>query len=443
MPSHPFDKRWYVHLDAKIQGPYSGHDIQQMIELGEITFTDLVYSEGGSAWVQVGHDPILGTLFARNGALPAQRAGRRFSGSRVTRRAVAIACAFVVLAVASWIAWPYYAAYKLAVAVRDGDALALEYSVAWDSVRQGLRDDLNAALLQTISANTKVSNSEPGAALGSGLAAVLGPAIIDRMVNSYITPQAIATFNHANKAEPVAVAPTTAPAATNLSETIRSARKIRWEQIQYAFFSGGPFTFKVAFIPEHATPIRNPISLIFVWSGNWKLSRIVLPADAISSLSTVAKSLDGQGSPAVNLPPPAPSSTPLASAASIQKELAPLRVRLVSKGFKSKNINAGDFEDDITIALAITNATDKDIRAFDGVLTFTDLLDNEIYSSKLAINETVRSGSTLNWSGSLHYNQFIESHQHLRTAQQANLKITFSPRKLLFVDGSTKEYNSH
>ena len=119
-----------------------------------------------------------------------------------------------------------------------------------------------------------------------------------------------------------------------------------------------------------------------------------------------------------------------------------MEVSLVSKGFKDKNIRANDFDDEITIELVIKNITDKDIRAFDGTLTFTDLLDNEILSSKLAINDPVQARSNLNWRGSVKYNQFMETHQRLRNAQQANLKIRFAPRKVLFVDGSAKEYST-
>ena len=115
-------------------------------------------------------------------------------------------------------------------------------------------------------------------------------------------------------------------------------------------------------------------------------------------------------------------------------------MRLISKGFKKADIQAGDFEDEITIELAITNLTDKDIRAFDGVLTFTDLLDNELLSTKLAINDPVKIGKTVKWFGSIDYNKFMDSHRRFRGAQQANLKMRFAPKKILFVDGSTKVY---
>jgi hypothetical protein len=153
-------------------------------------------------------------------------------------------------------------------------------------VRKGLRDDLNANLLKKLNADANTKGNEPGAALGAGLAVVLGPAIINRMIYSYVTPQAVATFNSTRKAEHSPAAISTP--AKDLSETIKEARRVRWDQVQYAFFSGGPLTFKVEFIPEHDPPIKNPITLLFKWDGNWRLRRILLPADVFEVVAETA-----------------------------------------------------------------------------------------------------------------------------------------------------------
>jgi len=112
------------------------------------------------------------------------------------------------------------------------------------------------------------------------------------------------------------------------------------------------------------------------------------------------------------------------------------RISLVRKGFKNSDLMKSDFEDDITFTLKVENIGKKDVRAFDGQLIFTDLLDNEIHSVLLAINERVDAGAILVWNGELKYNQFIDSHQRLRSASFDNLKIKFATRKLLFADGS-------
>lgn len=118
----------------------------------------------------------------------------------------------------------------------------------------------------------------------------------------------------------------------------------------------------------------------------------------------------------------------------------PLTVVLVKKGFDPKDLDNGKFEEDVTFTLQFANKTGKDIRAFDGVLEFTDLLGNRIIGSKVEINERVAAGQTLSWEGALEYNQFMNDHQRLRSEPMENLKVEFHANKVLFADNSTKEY---
>lgn len=120
-------------------------------------------------------------------------------------------------------------------------------------------------------------------------------------------------------------------------------------------------------------------------------------------------------------------------------EPAPVLITLTKKGFRPQDLRAG-VEDAVTFNLTITNRTNKSIRAFDGVVTFTDLLDNEIISSKLAVNDPLPAGQSIQWSGELGYNQFIESHQRFRGAELQNMKLRFVPRKILYSDGTEKDY---
>jgi hypothetical protein len=113
------------------------------------------------------------------------------------------------------------------------------------------------------------------------------------MVDSYVTPQAVAAANRANRIDNASS--DGVPASFN--ETIQAARRIRFEQIKYAFFSGGPLTFLVEFIPDHDPPLQHPTKLRFQWDGNWKLTRIMLPSDVVDGLSAAAKTQDGLSPP--------------------------------------------------------------------------------------------------------------------------------------------------
>jgi Protein of unknown function (DUF2939) len=190
------------------------------------------------------------------------------------RRVVAV----IAIATLGWGAWPYYALYDLITAVKNGDAVALEERVAWDSVRQGLRGDLNAFFIQILSANANV-HKDAGAALGVGLAATFGPAIINQLIDSYVTPQSISTLIRTGKPSvPIGGALT----ADNASG--EQKHQLDLEQVRFAFFSGGPFTFKVEIV-ERAS-VQKELGLLFKWSGDWKLTRIILPAAAMNAFQS-------------------------------------------------------------------------------------------------------------------------------------------------------------
>ena len=114
----------------------------------------------------------------------------------------------------------------------------------------------------------------------------------------------------------------------------------------------------------------------------------------------------------------------------------PVKATLLRKGVRSLDYGRSE----ITFATNFSNATGKDIRAFDGVLTFTDLLGNEILSAGLAVNDVLPAGGSLEWEGKLDYNQFISSHERLRNAETENTKVTFPLKKILFADGTVQDF---
>src|SRR5262249_23100007 len=64
-PPDPFNGKWFVHIEGKNYGPYTGHEIRQLIAKQKIVESDLVCPENGSAWAQAKNDQIIGALFPR------------------------------------------------------------------------------------------------------------------------------------------------------------------------------------------------------------------------------------------------------------------------------------------------------------------------------------------------------------------------------------------
>jgi len=171
----------------------------------------------------------------------------------------------IALAAIGWVAWPYYSLHSLATAIRDGDVVTLEGKVQWDSLRSGLRDDLKGAMAAAMS--KKTASASGSDALGMGLAAMLGPAIIDRAVEAYVTPQGLANLISEGK-------------PSNGSGSGSGERKsFDWSRIDYAFFSG-PTDFRV---DVRGNKPDEKLTLAFRFDGGWKLSRVFLPLDKLSS----------------------------------------------------------------------------------------------------------------------------------------------------------------
>jgi len=163
-----------------------------------------------------------------------------------------------------WIAWPYHAAYNLAIAMKDGNVSTMENRVDWEHLRQGLRADLNATFLQNL--------SRSGSSSASGLAAVLAPAIINQMIDGYVTPQGMATLI-AQKRQ--------GKASDEKAGDRSSGERLDFSRIQYAFFDGGPFTFKVEL--QNEKPNQEALVFLFKWDGRWRLNRLVFPKDTFAN----------------------------------------------------------------------------------------------------------------------------------------------------------------
>ncbi|RAI35884.1 DUF2939 domain-containing protein [Rhodoplanes serenus] len=172
-----------------------------------------------------------------------------------------------------WIAWPYYVAYELARAVEAGDPVTIERRVDWTTLRQGLREELNTMFLAHLAKNARGESD----ALGQGIAALVGPALIDRAVDAYANPKAIAALVERGRA--VAL-DQSATASDSLSAAgAPEPRKIDLKNVRYAFFTGNPFTFKIEVVPQ-GEGVTSPAILLFKWSGDWQLVRLFLPTVA-------------------------------------------------------------------------------------------------------------------------------------------------------------------
>lgn len=128
-------------------------------------------------------------------------------------------------------------------------------------------------------------------------------------------------------------------------------------------------------------------------------------------------------------------------AAKKEAELAAELIKYVSiapfkKRFRSADFMSGDYEDKVIIDFVFENKGPKDIKAFKGTGKFKDLFGEVIRESEMTYDEGIKSGSKVNWTGALKYNQFMASNTKFRDTDLANMKFEWVPKAIIFSDGS-------
>lgn len=149
----------------------------------------------------------------------------------------------VVVFVALWTVWPYWAIYDLQTSLNSGDKVRLASLVDWTAVREGVRDDLKAAY------TNKIVAPDPRV---QALSQAISGAAIDRIVDQQINP-------------------------STLSEIAKSGfgGEDPMGQIRYAFFEGSPLVFRMDIGPVGSIAEQQTIYLL-EWNLGWRLKRIIV-----------------------------------------------------------------------------------------------------------------------------------------------------------------------
>lgn len=102
-----------------------------------------------------------------------------------------------------------------------------------------------------------------------------------------------------------------------------------------------------------------------------------------------------------------------------------------------KHVFEANYSDNLGFNLLLINHTEKDIKAVQGVLIFTDLFDSEILRVRITLEEDIPAGKTVKDNDhSIELNKFSSEHQRLRTIDVKNLKMWLEVHGIIFKDGS-------
>ncbi len=74
--------------------------------------------------------------------------------------------------------------------------------------------------------------------------------------------------------------------------------------------------------------------------------------------------------------------------------------------------------------------------AFRGRIRFADLFGEEIFVTRITIQDQVQAGTVGIWIGQIDYNQFTDSHRNLRNTELEDMQIEWLPSSIIFTDGT-------
>lgn len=123
-----------------------------------------------------------------------------------------------------------------------------------------------------------------------------------------------------------------------------------------------------------------------------------------------------------------------------ETEQPPLSITLLERDASQAAAEAQDSPNKVTLAVTFENLTGRPIRAFEGVLKFTDQQDKKIYSSKISVSALISDGASLKWDEHLNASKLDEKGKRLLGEDRDNLKAVFQVKKVFFVDGTVKKY---
>jgi hypothetical protein len=174
--------------------------------------------------------------------------------------------ALVAFLVASYFVSPIIALHGLTTAAKAGDRAKLERSIDFPAVRDSLKAQLKAAMARQVNADPKLRDN-PFAALGQML--LVG--VIDKAVDAYATPDAIANMVATNKAPERISTDEPPPPVEQPKPKPKSTT-----EAHYAY--QGLNHFRAAY-RDKADPPGDELGLVMERRGlfTWKLVKIELP----------------------------------------------------------------------------------------------------------------------------------------------------------------------
>jgi hypothetical protein len=192
-----------------------------------------------------------------------------------TRTAVLIAVLAAAVVVSASYASPYWTMRQMRLAAEAGDADALSQYVDFPAVRESLRGELMAQIVQPMLNDPKMKDNP-----FAGFGVVIMTAMIEPMLNALVSPAGIAAMMKAQKPKLTAITPSAANAApdANASPAIQTSNGSENDAskvvLSRSYEGVDKFVVRVGTVEK-----LQMVSMIYRRNGwfSWKLAQISLP----------------------------------------------------------------------------------------------------------------------------------------------------------------------
>ena len=179
----------------------------------------------------------------------------------------------VVLAalIAGYLASPILALHGLTAAAKAGDKAGLESAVDFPAVRESLKTQLKASMTRKLEEDPKLRDN-PFAAFGQML--LVG--VVDKAVETYATPDAIANMVATNRPPKSIQATPGGPAVEQPQPEVKATKTKSDTEVHYGYVDLDHFR---ATYRDRKDGDQEPFGLVLERRGlfKWKLVRIELP----------------------------------------------------------------------------------------------------------------------------------------------------------------------
>lgn len=201
-------------------------------------------------------------------------------------KSLLLKASLAILAIAAYIGAPFYTAWSIREAVRNGDSAYLEHRIDWPGVRATLAPTISQIAFDIPDPET-APQQKPG--LWKRFKAYIGQGAVNRAIDSYVTPEGLPQLFAARKAYRDYVAGQPDDSKISVTDRIKRA----WARVKRAEFTSLT-TFEIDML-DKMDPDRMYQGKLALDGFGWKLKELRVKMLTVAAHERAVKFADNDG----------------------------------------------------------------------------------------------------------------------------------------------------